>query len=127
MENSAIDSSNQQNHPHHRQFSKNRSEYENLSDGDFDDDNSNNHNADHNPEHLNDLGKPKSSRGWRNVRAVMAYYYTLRKIKRNVCTIKINFCFLTNLNCLITKKHTKKQLIFFILKCFFVCFLMHLK
>lgn len=29
-------------------------------------------------------GTSKRINGWRNVRAVMAYYYTLRKIKRNV-------------------------------------------
>lgn len=30
----------------------------------------------------------KRVNGWRNVRAVMAYYYSLRKIKRNGCTFR---------------------------------------
>lgn len=78
MENSPIESTSQQRAHSSRQSSKNRSEYENLSDGEVDDDGSG-----HNSEPRGAFGR-KSSRGWRNVRAVMAYYYTLRKIKRNV-------------------------------------------
>lgn len=82
MENSAID-----NHLQHHQRShslKNRSEYEQL-DGDYDDDlnGSSSCSSSKNADKNNKFGTPKGSRGWRNVRAVMAYYYTLRKIKRN--------------------------------------------
>lgn len=37
-------------------------------------------------------GRTKGAQGWRNVRAVMAYYCTLRKIKRNVA-----FCILCSI------------------------------
>lgn len=40
--------------------------------------------------------KPVAGKGWRNVRAVMAYYYTLRKIKRNV-VYKTKFYIFVNL------------------------------
>lgn len=83
MENTAID-----NHLKHHERShslKNRSEYEQL-DGDYDDDlnaSSSYSNGSKDADQTNKLGTAKGSRGWRNVRAVMAYYYTLRKIKRN--------------------------------------------
>lgn len=69
---------------HQRSHSlKNRHEYEQL-DGDYYDDDVNGSSScssGKNAENTN--AAPKGSRGWRNVRAVMAYYYTLRKIKRN--------------------------------------------
>lgn len=101
MENSAtIESHHLTQLPRRSQSLKNRSEYEQL-DGDYDDDNntigssggggggnggrssscSSGKNAEDN---FNKSGTVKGgSRGWRNVRAVMAYYLTLRKIKRN--------------------------------------------
>lgn len=103
MENSTTIESHQLQLPRRSQSLKNRSEYEQL-DGDYDDDNntigssggdgggggggggrssscSSGKNAEDN---FNKSGTMKGgSRGWRNVRAVMAYYLTLRKIKRN--------------------------------------------
>lgn len=82
LENAAID-----NHLMHRERSqslKNRSDYEQL-DGDYDDDlnGSSSYSSSKDADKTNNFGPAKGSRGWRNVRAVMAYYYTLRKIKRN--------------------------------------------
>lgn len=107
MENSTtIESHHLAQLPRRSQSLKNRSEYEQL-DGDYEDDNTNGSvggsggggdgggiggggrssscssgkNVEDNP---NKYGTMKGgSRGWRNVRAVMAYYLTLRKIKRN--------------------------------------------
>lgn len=85
--------------PRRSQSLKNRSEYEQL-DGDYDDDNntigsygggggggrrsSSCSSGKNTEDNSNKYGTMKGgSRGWRNVRAVMAYYLTLRKIKRN--------------------------------------------
>lgn len=71
---------------------KNRNEYEQLEgDYDYDDENddddggggSSSCDSTKNADKTNSFGTSKGTRGWRNVRAVMAYYYTLRKIKRN--------------------------------------------
>lgn len=81
MENTAIE-----NHMQPRQRShslKNRHEYEQL-DGDYYDDDVNGSSSCSSGKNADNTNTaPKVSRGWRNVRAVMAYYYTLRKIKRN--------------------------------------------
>lgn len=55
----------------HNRLDRRKDEYENLSEERMDAGNSS-------------LGtKNSGTQGWRNVRAVMAYYCTLRKIKRN--------------------------------------------
>lgn len=96
LENSTIEN-HQLAHHHQRSHSlKNRSEYEQL-DGDYYDDNMNGSggiggggrssscSSGKNIEDNSNKNAPmkSGSRGWRNVRAVMAYYLTLRKIKRN--------------------------------------------
>lgn len=106
LENSTVE------HPHHVQHhqrshslkNRDRSEYEQL-DGDYDEDNMNSsggggigggrssscssgRNAD---DSSNKCGK-SGSRGWRNVRAVMAYYLTLRKIKRHGASLFFYLC-----------------------------------
>lgn len=65
------------NHPRHPL--KNRNDYETISDDVFTDVNC------EGDETCDERQKStaKSAQGWRNVRAVMAYYYTLRKIKRH--------------------------------------------
>lgn len=60
---------------------KNREEYEDLSRNDNVD---NIVNEDDEAQGSRSLGTKGGAQGWRNVRAVMAYYCTLRKIKRNV-------------------------------------------
>lgn len=85
MENSTIETRSQL--PQRSHSLKDRSEYEQL-DGDFDDyddelNGSSSCSSSKNADKTNQTGPMKGSRGWRNVRAVMAYYYTLRKIKRN--------------------------------------------
>lgn len=105
LENSPVEHPHSLQHHQRSQSLKNRSEYEQL-DGDYDDHNlngissggrggggggdsscSSGKNADDN---FNKYGTPKGgSRGWRNVRAVMAYYLTLRKIKRHGASLSI--------------------------------------
>lgn len=82
LENTAIEN-HLQRHQQRSHSLNNRHEYEQL-DGDYYDDDVNGSSScssGKNAEQTNAM--PKGSRGWRNVRAVMAYYYTLRKIKRN--------------------------------------------
>lgn len=66
---------------------KNRREYEQITDDDCDD---HHHRHQHNqePDELDGGTTSKRINGWRNVRAVMAYYYSLRKIKRNGAQFK---------------------------------------
>lgn len=100
MENSdIIESHHLAQLPRRSQSLKNRSEYEQL-EGDYYDDNTNGSiggsggvgggrssscsSGKNIEDNSNKNGTMKGgSRGWRNVRAVMAYYLTLRKIKRN--------------------------------------------
>lgn len=96
LENSAID--NQLERRPRSHSLKNRNEYEQI-DGDYDDGDGDDDDDDDdvngssscssgkNADKTTKCGTAKGSRGWRNVRAVMAYYYTLRKIKRNGCSI----------------------------------------
>lgn len=106
MENSTtIESHHLTQLPRRSQSLKNRSEYEQL-DGDYDDDNntigssggggggggggrsSSCSSGKNTEDNFNKYGTMKGgSRGWRSVRAVMAYYLTLRKIKRNVASL----------------------------------------
>lgn len=81
----------------HHHCLKNRNDYETISDDDFMELNCEGDEA------CDERRKStaKSAQGWRNVRAVMAYYYTLRKIKRhdfhnchsNINFLKVFICF----------------------------------
>lgn len=73
---------------------KNRLDYEQITDDDCDDDH---HGNAHNQE-AGDLDGGSTSKrinGWRKVRAVMAYYYSLRKIKRNGAHSNISYFYLS--------------------------------
>lgn len=115
LENSAIENHLQRNQRSHSL--KNRNEYEQLDgdyyvdddddDADADDDpnggSSSSYNSTKNADNINKFGTPKGTRGWRNVRAVMAYYYTLRKIKRNgALSILISLAYIYIYNCILS-------------------------
>lgn len=80
LENSSIDNSLPSSSS---QYDKNRCEYEEIADNEYDDVNDSSCSSQRKTEPTNRFGTSKSAQGWRKVRAVMAYYYTLRKIKRN--------------------------------------------
>lgn len=81
LENSSIDNNSLPSSS--SQYDKNRSEYEEIADNEYDDVNDSSCSSQRKSEPANRFGTSKSAQGWRKVRAVMAYYYTLRKIKRN--------------------------------------------
>lgn len=88
----------------HHQLSRNRNDYENISNGedDYDDEDGGSGDdveggermvIDDDPDRNNTNLGTKSAQSWRNVRAVMAYYCSLRKIKRNGALNNIYFIF----------------------------------
>lgn len=75
------------------QFIRNRNEYESISNDEDNDDRGDRMEYDDGDDADADQSTSlasKSGQGWRNVRAVMAYYCTLRKIKRHGALILIN-------------------------------------